>query len=38
MNYSSFVFLILAVATGFSAGNGVIVAQHFGAKNKKGML
>ena len=31
---ASFVFLMLAVATGFSAGNGVVVAQHFGAKNK----
>ena len=34
---ASFVFLMLAVATGFSAGNGVIVAQHFGAKNEKGV-
>ena len=34
---ASFVFLMLAVATGFSAGNGVIVAQHFGAKNVKGV-
>ena len=32
---ASFVFLMLAVATGFSAGNGVIVAQFFGAKNEK---
>lgn len=29
----SFAFLFLALATGFSAGNGVVVAQHFGAKN-----
>ena len=34
---ASFVFLMLAVATGFSAGNGVVVAQHFGAKNIKGV-
>lgn len=27
----SFVFLFLAVAIGFSAGNGVVVAQHYGA-------
>lgn len=32
---SSFVFFFLALATGFSAGNGVIVAQHFGAGNEK---
>ncbi len=31
----SFTFLFLAVAMGFSAGNGVIVAQHYGAKNTK---
>ena len=31
----SFTFLFLAVAIGFSAGNGVIVAQHYGAKNEK---
>ena len=31
----SFTFLFLALATGFSAGNGVIVAQHFGAKDEK---
>ena len=31
----SFTFLFLALATGFSAGNGVIVAQHFGAKEEK---
>lgn len=34
---TSFVFMMLAVATGFSAGNGVLVAQHFGAKNEKGV-
>lgn len=28
---SSFTFLFLAIAMGFSAGNGVIVAQHYGA-------
>ena len=27
----SFAFLFLALATGFSAGNGVVVAQHYGA-------
>ena len=32
---ASFVFLMLAVATGFSAGNGVLVAQNYGAKNIK---
>ena len=31
----SFAFLFLALATGFSAGNGVIVAQYFGAKDEK---
>ena len=31
----SFTFLFLALATGFSAGNGVIVAQYFGAKDEK---
>ena len=31
----SFVFLFLAVAMGFSAGNGVVVAQHYGAKDEK---
>ena len=31
----SFAFLFLAVAIGFSAGNGVVVAQHFGAKDEK---
>lgn len=34
---SSFVFMFLAIATGFSAGNGVVVAQHYGAKNEKGV-
>lgn len=32
---ASITFLFLALATGFSAGNGVIVAQHYGAGNKK---
>ncbi|MCH5186337.1 MAG: MATE family efflux transporter [Oscillospiraceae bacterium] len=31
----SFVFLFLSLATGFSAGNGVVVAQHYGAGNEK---
>ena len=31
----SFAFLFLALATGFSAGNGVVVAQHYGAGNQK---
>ena len=31
----SFTFLFLAVALGFSAGNGVIIAQHYGAGNEK---
>lgn len=31
----SFTFLFLALATGFSAGNGVIVAQHYGAGDEK---
>ena len=31
----SFAFLFLALASGFSAGNGVIVAQHYGAGNEK---
>ena len=31
----SFAFLFLAVALGFSAGNGVVVAQHYGAGNEK---
>jgi len=30
----SFAFLFLALATGFSAGNGVVVAQHYGAGNQ----
>ena len=29
------VFMFLAIAIGFSAGNGVVVAQHFGAKRDK---
>ena len=32
---TSFTFLFLALAMGFSAGNGVIVAQHYGAGNEK---
>ena len=31
----SFTFLFLALATGFSAGNGVVVAQHYGAGAEK---
>lgn len=31
----SFTFLFLALATGFSAGNGVVVAQYYGAGNEK---
>ncbi|SDB57240.1 MATE family efflux transporter [Butyrivibrio sp. INlla16] len=31
----SFAFLFLAIAIGFSAGNGVVVAQHYGAKDEK---
>lgn len=31
----SFAFLFLAIAIGFSAGNGVVVAQHFGAGDEK---
>ena len=31
----SFTFLFLALAMGFSAGNGVVVAQHYGAGNEK---
>ena len=31
----SFTFLFLALATGFSAGNGVVVAQYYGAKDEK---
>ena len=30
----SFAFLFLAIALGFSAGNGVVVAQHYGAKDE----
>jgi putative MATE family efflux protein len=30
----SFAFLFLAIAIGFSAGNGVVVAQHYGAGNE----
>ncbi len=31
----SFTFLFLALATGFSAGNGVVVAQHYGSGDEK---
>lgn len=31
----SFTFLFLALAMGFSAGNGVVVAQHYGAGDEK---
>ena len=31
----SFAFLFLAIALGFSAGNGVVVAQHYGAGDQK---
>lgn len=31
----SFTFLFLAIATGFSAGNGVVVAQYFSAGDEK---
>lgn len=31
----SFAFLFLAIATGFSAGNGVVIAQYYGAKDEK---
>ena len=32
---SSFAFLFLAIATGFSAGNGVVVAQYYGAGDEE---
>ena len=32
---TSFTFMFLALAIGFSAGNGILVAQHYGAKNDK---
>lgn len=32
---TSFTFMFLALAMGFSAGNGVIVSQHYGAENEK---
>ena len=32
---TSFTFMFLALAIGFSAGNGVIVSQHYGAENEK---
>ena len=31
----SFTFLFMSLAVGFSAGNGVVVAQHYGAGNEK---
>lgn len=31
----SFAFFLMAIAIGFSAGNGVLVAQHFGAGDEK---
>ncbi len=31
----TFAFLFLALALGFSAGNGVVVAQHYGAKDEQ---
>ena len=31
----SFTFLFLALATGFSAGSGVVVAQHYGSGDEK---
>ncbi len=31
----SFAFLFLAIAIGFSSGNGVVVAQHYGAGNTR---
>ena len=30
----SFAFMLLAIAMGFSAGNGVVVAQHYGANDE----
>lgn len=33
----SITFLFLSIATGFSSGNGVLVAQNYGAKNDKGV-
>ena len=31
----SFTFMFLAIAMGFSSGNGIVVAQHYGAGNEK---
>ena len=31
----SFTFLFLAIALGFSSGGGIVVAQHYGAKDEK---
>lgn len=33
----SFSFLFLAIAMGFSAGNGVVIAQHYGAGDERGV-
>ena len=33
----SFIFLLLAVALGISAGNGVVVAQRYGAEDAEGV-
>ena len=33
----SFTYLFLALATGFSAGNGVLVSQNYGAENQEGV-
>lgn len=33
----SFTFLLLAIALGFSAGNGVVVAQYYGAEDPSGV-
>lgn len=33
----SFAFLFLAIATGFSAGNGVVISQCYGAGDEKGV-
>ena len=32
---ASFTFMFMSLAVGFSAGNGVVVAQHYGAENEK---
>ena len=33
----TFTFFFLAIAMGFSAGNGVVIAQHYGAGDEKGV-